>query len=302
MMILRRRTISTLRQTIKLLNHPKTTNYKCITKRMYNFASTPYESCFSSIRHLKVPTHAALQQNTLKAMANHVASDWYANPVATILNGEVDAAGEEAGNSSKAVLSDTLDAFGNVNGKILYANRSLVDAIIAHVQRYNSNNSAAKYKNQVRLIERELLDVDNEANYVGQLIANQAVDFWKQDGVTEIEEAIMANEIERRMNDLLLKDEQEMNKVEIHRDVAFVGCVSNFGNFLDLCRKVLRNIEVGVPVVVFSRSNTTQHSFRWSHMLMQLMKKYSVDVGLLTYASVTIDEVRATHVHFSLLM
>eukprot|EP01052_Picozoa_sp_SAG31_P010572 SAG31_NODE_582_length_13925_cov_32.209967_3_plen_80_part_00 len=71
------------------------------------------------------------------------------------------------------------------------------------------------------MIEDELL-----STHAAALISNQALDFKKQDGVTEIEESLEANVVERRLNDSLIDDEF-LGKLTIGRDVAFVGCVSN---------------------------------------------------------------------------
>ena len=95
-----------------------------------------------------------------------------------------------------------------------------------------------------------------------------------------------------RMNELLLKDE-ENGLINVQRDnPIIIGCVSNFTNFLDLFRKTLRQIEVGVPCVVFSRTNTTQHMFRWFLLLQDLMRERGLPTYLLSYLSSSVEEQR----------
>ena len=154
-----------------------------------------------------------------------------------------------------------------------------------HIRTYTSPSN--DLRGPIRRIEEQLLS----NKYTGLLIGNQCIDFQKQDGVTEIEEAIMANTVERRLNDLLLLEEQA-GHVAIHRKPIYVSCVSNFTNFLDLFRKTIRSLEVGIPCIILSRSNTAQHSYRWTKLLVDLLQEENVDPGMVTYLSCSLTDIQ----------
>ena len=243
------------------------------SKRMYHFASTEFEECLAQ----GVPDHDGpkLREDTVRYLDNFNPQLWYDDPVVTVLEGATLDGGDSVA---------TIDAFKRENGRAINATSQEVDAVLAHMKNYKPSHR--DYRSEVRAIEAEIL-----SEYDAFLVGNQAMDFIKQDGVTEIEESVQANAVERRLNDRLFEEEQS-GKLEINRAPAIVGCVSNFSNFLDLCRKTLRNLELGVPVVVLSRSNVTQHMFRWSQLLIELCDKHGVDKGMVTYLSASLDEQR----------
>lgn len=179
---------------------------------------------------------------------------------------------------------ETVDALGTVNGNQYIANAEQVAMLKEHISTYKSPYS--DLREPLRNIEQIFL-----TEYTGFLIGNQSMDFAKQDGVTEIEESIMANTVERRLCDQVLKAEQD-RKINISRKPIYVSCVSNFTNFLDLFRKTIRSMELGVPCVVLGRSNTVQHSYRWALKLQELLKEEGVDPGMLSYASCSLDDIK----------
>jgi len=230
----------------------------------YQYASPGYAGCFGNLP--KEPT--GLRQAALAYMKGFDPKRWHDDPVVTLLAGETLAGGKR---------SQTVDCFGTVNGAIVQSTPAEVDKVLKTLKAFTPPRD---YRRECRLIEDKFMSLP----LAGELIGNQALDFHKQDGITEIEESVQANEVERRLQDALFESEQK-GEVQISRSPAFVGCVSNFSNFLDLCRKVLRNMELGVPCIVLARSNTTQHMFRWTQRLLELMREHKIDLRMLTYLS-----------------
>lgn len=101
----------------------------------------------------------------------------------------------------------------------------------------------------------------------------------------------MANTVERRLNDLLLRDETD-GKLSINRLPIYVSAVSNFTNFLDLSRKGLRMLECGIPVVVLGRSQVAQHSYRWTKLLLDLCQEQGIDPSMITFASCKLEDIK----------
>jgi hypothetical protein len=240
-----------------------------------NFGSTDYAACLTDLPKPDVP---ALRKGALEYLDSFDPQLWYDDPITTILNGK-----KLQGGSDTPV--ETVDALGRVNGRQYFATPSEVDALKTHMKTYKSQYKDLRVP--IRRIESKLL-----GEYAGFLIGNQCVDFQKQDGVTEMEEATMANAVERRLNDLLMQDEED-GKLTISRKIIYVSCVSNFTNFLDVFRKTLRSLELGIPCVVLGRSNTVQHSYRWTELLVDLMRQEGIeDPGMLTYMSCSLDDIK----------
>lgn len=109
----------------------------------------------------------------------------------------------------------TKDALGRPNGHRYQATSAQVEALLDHVRTYRSPH--VDLRPRVRRVERRLLD-----EYAGFLVGNQCRDFGKQDGVTEMEESVTANAVERKLNDALFEDE-EGGKVNVDRRPVFVS-------------------------------------------------------------------------------
>lgn len=101
----------------------------------------------------------------------------------------------------------------------------------------------------------------------------------------------MANHVERALNDLVLQDEID-GKTMINRRAVYVSTVSNFTNFLDLFRKTIRRLELGIPCIVLGRSNTAQHSYRWTKLLVKLLEEEKIDPGMLTFLSCPLEDIK----------
>jgi len=190
---------------------------------------------------------------------------------------------------------ETVNALGYVNGLQEYATPDQVRALKDHISTFRSDHT--DLRGPIRRIEQKLL-----TEHAGVLIANQCIDFQKQDGVTELEEAVMANHVERALNDLVLRDEAE-GKIVLNRKPVYVSAVSNFTNFLDLFRKTIRSLELGIPCVVLGRSNTSQHSYRWTKLLVELLEQeqeqeqvqeqgVTIDPGMITFLSCPLEDIR----------
>jgi hypothetical protein len=252
----------------------------------FHFASTEYASCFAN---LPSTDPEALRHEALRYLQDDFDPRiWHDDPIVSLVRGRPLTPSDGDDHASQQVVVETFNALGQVNGKQILASESDLDTIAAHLSTYVPPPDHTDLRNPIRAIEHELLNT-----HAGFLIGNQLVDFAKQDGVTEIVEAVQANAVERRLNDLLLRDES-LQHVVVNRKPVYVSCVSNFTNFLDLSRKTLRSLEVGIPCVVLGRTagNTAQHSYRWVQLLSNLLEKENVDAGMLTYCSASLPDVQ----------
>ena len=151
--------------------------------REYNFASAQYNAAFD---RAGVPEAGAdfcdkLRSDTIAYLDRFDPTAWSSDPVATLLNGKTLTGG---------TLEKTVDAFGNENGAVVQATGEQVDAVLDHLRTYTPPK--LDYRAEVRAMEAEIFDVLGGSPWPAFLVGNQALDFKKQDGVTEIEESVQA--------------------------------------------------------------------------------------------------------------
>lgn len=259
--------------------------------RSHGFGSTAFASAFTG-KHAEYDSEAMRSAAVAKLQELEASADpaggpksWNEDPIVTVVERKPL---EDDGATTRA---RTVDAFFKENGAIVHCSPAQMDTLIARFTDRDTYGPASAVggkdlRKAVRDAEAEII-----SGFAGEIIANQAHDFRKQDGVTEIEESVEANPVDHVLNDQLLADEAE-GTVFVNRAPAFVGCVSNFSNFLDLFRKTLRLVEVGVPCIILSRSNTTQHHYRWFTILDALFEKNGIDARMLTYVAADIEQQR----------
>jgi len=236
----------------------------------FHFASTEYANCF---RDLPKPDVKMLKESAVAFLATFDKELWFKDPISSLLNGKQLRGGHSI---------ETVNALGEINGIQEYATDDQVRELKDHISNFQSKQK--DLREPIRRIEQKLL-----TEYAGFLIGNQCLDFQKQDGVTEMEEAVMANHVERALNDLVLRDETD-GKIAVNRKPIYVSAVSNFTNFLDLFRKTIRSLELGIPCIVLGRSNTAQHSYRWTKLLMELLEEENIDTMLGFYGVVRAEK------------
>ncbi len=231
-------------------------------------------------QHTPTPTYRAELRREALALAAHASpTEWETDPITSLFDGTPLTGGE---------VVPTTDAFGRTNGAQVLATNEQLELLARHAKAYVAPRRDLRA--MVRRAEACFFEVGGAR--AAWLIANQLRDFGKQDGLTEVEEAIEANDVERRLNDALFEAEGR-GELDISRAVALVSCVSNFSHFLDLSRKTLRSLELGVPVMVLSRSNTSQHCFRWARELHGLLQREGVPPEMLSYCSASLPQQRS---------
>eukprot|EP00980_Cylindrotheca_fusiformis_P026428 scaffold16150_cov112-Cylindrotheca_fusiformis.AAC.7 len=266
-----------------------------MARMSFHFASSDYTACF---QNLPTPDVPKIRDSTIQYLSTFDENEWYQEPVSrsrhdlsitqspvgshqlkqnkisSLLRGEAMRGG---------TMIETVNALGKTNGKQEYATLEQLDALKEHIVTYES--PARDLRKPLRIIEEKIF-----SDHTGFLVGNQCLDFQKQDGITEIEEAVMANYVERNLNDLVLQEEAS-GRITVNRKPIYVSCVSNFTNFLDLSRKTIRSMELGIPCVILGRSNTVQHSYRWTKLLMELCIAEGVDPGMITYMSCPVEDI-----------